>query len=61
VKYGKIRWRDPDRHAQLGQGHLGGQDHRHPGPGKFADMIAVAGDPLKDISVLSEREKIAWS
>ncbi len=28
-------------------------------PGKFADMIAVAGDPLANISILHDREKIA--
>ena len=28
-------------------------------PGKFADMIAVAGDPLADIAILHDREKIA--
>ena len=27
-------------------------------PGKFADIIAVDGDPLKDIRILKDKEKI---
>jgi imidazolonepropionase-like amidohydrolase len=29
-------------------------------PGFYADIIAVAGDPLADISVVSNRENIRW-